>query len=136
MRAAAPHLPKMVAPNNGLAGLRRWAEQLGDMRGRQGWSRRFGSDEQLRDGLAATYRWIEANGAGGLRPLYADFLSQVGRHDAAKSYGVLGQHWSALGDALRRDISDREEVLKELSTRVAEIAELEAEALDKLERAH
>nr|WP_062338313.1 BtrH N-terminal domain-containing protein [Herbidospora sakaeratensis] len=82
--------------NFGLSGMRRLAAQLGDLTTRKGWHRRFPGD--LFPPLARLHVCLEMEyGApGATRPVYADFLDEIGRPEAATAYREAGAAWSAL----------------------------------------
>ncbi|WP_062431171.1 BtrH N-terminal domain-containing protein [Herbidospora daliensis] len=86
--------------NFGVSGMRKLAAELGDLTTRKGWLRRFPGD--LFSPLARLHVCLEMEyGApGATRPIYADFLDEIGRPEAASAYREAGAAWSALAARL------------------------------------
>lgn len=146
--------------NFGLSGMERFASALADRRTKSGWLRTFGgSATDLSSGLRRVEACIqrEFSAWGGMRPLYADFLSEVvacgvvptstdaGRlGEAAVAYQTLGTEWAALGDAAATaaatvdatgNVPERDsvgELLAELAHRMSLIVAAEAAAVSML----
>jgi hypothetical protein len=98
-KLTGPVLGNNFDVNFGLSGMHKLAAQLADTTGKQGWTRRFGDDpgpvlDRLHDCLE-----IEYTAPGATRPLYADFLSETGRTEAAAVYREAGRQWSRVASA-------------------------------------
>ncbi|NRQ37996.1 DUF4872 domain-containing protein, partial [Nonomuraea sp. NN258] len=100
-RLTGPVLGNNFDVNFGLSGMRKLAAQLGDTKARDGWARRFAAPEAFFIGLTRLHDCleIEYGAPGAMRPLYADFLDEVGAAGAAGVYRRAGAAWSALARA-------------------------------------
>lgn len=133
-------IPSSWLPKFGVSGMRTWAGLLRDQRTKQGWPSLFSDQERLRVGLrmvqgtAGGARW---GGPGGLRGLYADFLSEASAlpelgvlDEAATAYRELAPLWDEFVDAIDPDvaISDRIEQFAAMADRLDALATLEEQA--------
>ena len=66
---------------------------------------------------------------GATRPLYADFLAEAGRGDAATAYREAGKQWSRVATA-----AVQHRPLAELAELVAQAVRLEEQGVDLLRR--
>lgn len=119
--------------NFGLSGIARLRDDLVDTSTKRGWARRFGSDhafEVARVRLAECLTW--AHGAeGATRLVYADFLAETGRSQAASLARKAGVQWSGIADIAGAE-SDPAVAIPELAARVSSVYDVEltlAEAL-------
>jgi hypothetical protein len=96
--------------NFGLSGMRKFAAQLGDTDGKQGWVRRFADPEAYFIGMTRLHDCLELEygSPGATRPVYADFLDEAGGWDeAAELYRRAGAVWTELADrALAEDVPE------------------------------
>jgi hypothetical protein len=97
------HLTGPVLGNNfdvnfGLSGMRKLAEQLRDPKGKQGWARRYADPGALFFALRRLHDCLEVEygGPSATRPLYAEFLREVGKSEAAELFDESGRVWSAV----------------------------------------
>ncbi|MCS7483403.1 BtrH N-terminal domain-containing protein [Umezawaea endophytica] len=95
------HLTGPVLGNNfdvnfGFSGMRKLAAQLRDPKGKQGWARRYADPGALFFALRRLHDCLEVEhgGPSATRPLYADFLREVGRPGAAELFDASGALWS------------------------------------------
>lgn len=96
--SAPPGIPPGYSKNFGIAGMRSWARWLADTSSKRGWARVFGDPDRAAAGLGMLHGQLAGrrfSGPGALRPLYADFLQEVG----ATAYGGSGVETSTLDDA-------------------------------------
>jgi hypothetical protein len=107
-----------------------WAKALGAKTGKEAWATKFAPGRRMFSGLRWAHEFIEhADTGGGLcRPLYAEFLAEVGAAlgserllRASEAYAALGREWSQLADAL---LPDDVPVLAEAKRAVESRAEL------------
>jgi hypothetical protein len=93
-----PVLGNSFDANFGFSGMRKLAAQLRDARTKSGWAQRFGAAVSFSAGMRRLYECLELSytAPGATRPLYADFLDEVGRGEAAALFRVSAAHWSAL----------------------------------------
>jgi hypothetical protein len=103
IRTTVAHLTGPVLGNDfdvnfGFSGMRKPAEQLRDPKGKQGWARRYVDPGALFFALRRLHDCLEVEygGPSATRPLYADFLREVGKPDAAELFDASGQLWSAV----------------------------------------
>lgn len=96
--------------NFGLSGMRKFAAQLDDTEGKQGWVRRFSDPEAFFIGMTRLHDCLELEygSPGATRPVYADFLDEVGGGDeAAGLYRRAGAVWTELADrALPAEVTE------------------------------
>lgn len=95
------HLTGPVLGNNfdvnfGFSGMRRLADQLRDPKGKQGWARRYADPGALFFALRRLHDCLEVEygGLSATRPLYAEFLREVGKPEAAELFDAAGVLWS------------------------------------------
>ncbi|WP_433267409.1 BtrH N-terminal domain-containing protein [Actinosynnema sp. CS-041913] len=116
------HLTGPVLGNNfdvnfGFSGMRKLAEQLrGD--GRQSWIRRWADPAGLFFALRRLHDCLEVEftGPSASRPLYAEFLREVGRPEAAGLFDASGRVWTDIADravALTPALLDYDEIVTE-----------------------
>jgi uncharacterized protein (TIGR02996 family) len=119
--------------NFGLSGIARLRDDLADTSTKRGWSRRFGNEAAFavaRMRLAECLTW--AHGAeGATRLVYADFLTETGRHAAATLAREAGRQWSSIADLAAGD-ADSTTALTELADRVAAVYDVEVTLVDAL----
>jgi hypothetical protein len=110
--ACVHHLTEPVMGNNfdanfGFRGMERWLAQLTDTSTRQGWLRRYERPEALFSALCRLHDCIEVeySAAGGMRPLYADFLVEAAAlldapavAEAADRFRASGERWAAIAN--------------------------------------
>lgn len=90
------------AKNFGLAALQKWAE-LADASSKRGWPTIFGPGRGALAAIRQSWAWLFAATDGtGFRAMYADFLRDAGRHDAAELVAANGDLWTALAEDLWR----------------------------------
>ncbi|WP_248959640.1 BtrH N-terminal domain-containing protein [Sphaerisporangium perillae] len=152
-KLTGPVLGNVFDVNFGLSGMRKLAAQLGDLRSKQGWARRFADPEAFFHGMTRLHECLEAQyGApGAMRPLYADFLDEAADvvpglpGEAATLYREAGRAWSALAGAAideagipadyRRIAAERDELLRTSGVRgAARLRELHEQAAKLPER--
>ncbi|SEF78902.1 protein of unknown function [Nonomuraea solani] len=97
-KLTGPVLGNAFDVNFGLSGMRKLAAQLADTKGKQGWTRRFADPGPLLDRLSECLE-VEYTAPGATRPLYADFLAETGRAEAAAVYREAGGQWSRVAVA-------------------------------------
>jgi hypothetical protein len=125
--------------NFGLSGIARLRDDLADTSTKRGWSRRFGNDAAFavaRTRLAECLTW--AHGAeGATRMVYADFLTETGRVEAASLARKAGAQWSGIADVAAGE-ADPSTAIIELARRVAAVHDVEVALADALatERSH
>jgi hypothetical protein len=103
---------KSAAKNFSLEALRTWADRLHGSNDRERWERVFERGPRLWQALLSVHEWIEHQGGGLCRPLFAEALTEaadacsvVGWRSLAERYRELGTAWSALADvALPADV--------------------------------
>lgn len=108
-------IPASWAGKFGVAGMRTWASLLRDNRTVKGWPALFSEEERLRAGLGMVQELLAGSrwgGSGGLRDLYADFLTEASAlpglsrlADGAPLYRDLAPRWDALADAVDPECS-------------------------------
>ncbi|WP_309131385.1 DUF4872 domain-containing protein [Brevibacterium sp.] len=140
-------IPSSWLPKFGVQGMRTWAGLLRDERSKRGWSTLFADQRRLREGLemvqltAGGNRW---GGPGGLRGLYADFLTEAAElpglgtlEQSAASYRRLAPLWDGLIDESNPDVTaeGRCAHFARLADRLDELADLEARAARELAEA-
>ncbi|GAA4574976.1 hypothetical protein GCM10023176_43280 [Micromonospora coerulea] len=100
-----PVLGNSFDANFGFRGMAKLAEQLRDVRTRNGWVRRFGAPVPFFHGVRRLYECLELEytAPGATRPVYADFLDEAGRvvggsrfAEAAELFRRSGEQWSRL----------------------------------------
>ena len=126
-----PVLGNYFDANMGFAGMRRFAEQLRDTKGKTGWGRRMAAPGALDAALRRVYECLEEQytAPGGTRPLYAAFLDEAADvlaapplAEAAGLFRASAAHWSAV--ALGEDpvaMADRVDAARALEEEAAEI---------------
>ena len=99
----AAHLTGPVLGNNfdvnfGFTGMAKFAAQLRDTRKKDGWAKRFGSPVAFAHGMRRIYECLELEytAPGATRPVYAEFLTEVGFPEAARLFRTSGSRWSTL----------------------------------------
>jgi Butirosin biosynthesis protein H, N-terminal/Domain of unknown function (DUF4872) len=97
------HLTGPVLGNNfdvnfGFSGMAKLATQLRDTKTRNGWATRFGAPVPFYHGVRRLYECLELEytAPGATRPVYARFLTEAGRPDAAALFARSGATWSEL----------------------------------------
>lgn len=145
---APPGIPPSYAKNFGVMGMHTWAERLTDRNSKHGWPRIFADPERARTGMAMLHGLLAGkrfSGPGALRPLYAQFLTEVAMigegitavdrsnmQETAAQYRALGEHWDALAESVRaEDGTD----FAAMASRVEAIAVLETSAAQSLRTA-
>ena len=128
VRMTCEHLTGPVLGNNfdvnfGFSGMRKLAEQLRD-KGKKGWTQRWAEDpgfvkQRLHDCLEVTY-----TAPGATRPLYAEFLDEVGL-PGAEEFRRAGKLWSQIAQGGDYD---------ELAEKVDEARSIEERAIRRLPR--
>jgi hypothetical protein len=95
-----PVLGNAFDVNFGFSGMRRLAAQLRDRGTRNGWTKRLTDPGALVRALRRLHDGVEVEytAAGGTRPLYADFLDEIGAPEAAAAFRESAAHWSELAD--------------------------------------
>ncbi|WP_037257059.1 DUF4872 domain-containing protein [Kibdelosporangium aridum] len=100
IKTTVDHMTGPVLGNNfdvnfGFSGMAKLADQLRDTKTKTGWTKRFGDTEH---GTKRLYECLEEQytAPGATRPLYADFLDEVGRPQPAKIFRQSGAAWSRL----------------------------------------
>ena len=104
IRACQQELLQPPIKNFGLPSLSKWADLVANTKDKKGWPNVFKTNGQLYGAFKSAYFFIElANGRGGLRPLYADFLDEardvLRKHalaEIAAQYRAAATLWSAL----------------------------------------
>jgi hypothetical protein len=123
IRTTVAHLTGPVLGNDfdvnfGFSGMRKLAEQLRDPKGKRGWARRYVDPGALFFALRRLHDCLEVEygGPSATRPLYADFLREVGKPDAAELFDASGQLWSAAAAvrALFDQLADDVDAAREL----------------------
>ncbi|MEV4896082.1 BtrH N-terminal domain-containing protein [Nonomuraea sp. NPDC055795] len=99
-RLTGPVLGNNFDVNFGLSGMRKLAEQLGDTSTKQGWTRRFTDPGVALERLAACLD-VEYTAPAASRPLFAEFLAEVGEGDASRIYRASGEIWEDVVSAAR-----------------------------------
>lgn len=133
-----PVLGNSFDVNFGLSGIERLQADLADSRSRRGWRRRFGSGRAFEVGMIRMSECLTwAHGSrGATRPVYAQFLREVGRTDAAARAEESGRMWSAIADltaaAVERTTVRPEMIFEDLADRVASVLEVERGLVDAL----
>ncbi|SMD21044.1 DUF4872 domain-containing protein [Kibdelosporangium aridum] len=105
IKTTVDHMTGPVLGNNfdanfGFSGMAKLAGQLRDTRTKTGWTKRFGDTDH---GTKRLYECLEEQytAPGATRPLYADFLDEVGRPQPAKLFRQSGAAWSRLAQKAR-----------------------------------
>jgi hypothetical protein len=119
---------KSAARNFSLEALRTWADRLHGSDDRERWERVFARGPRLWQALLGIHEWIDHQGGGLCRPLFAEALAEAADacgvaawRGLAKRYAELGQAWSELADAaLPADVPAFREA-RELQARRAEL---------------
>ena len=100
-----PVLGSSFDVNFGFSGMRRFADQLRDTRGRTGWARRMAAPGALDAALRRVYECLEEQytAPAATRPMYADFLDEAAvvlaeprPAAAARLFRESGALWSAV----------------------------------------
>ncbi|MFI6297666.1 BtrH N-terminal domain-containing protein [Nonomuraea sp. NPDC050790] len=99
-RLTGPVLGNNFDVNFGLSGMRKLAEQLGDTSTKQGWTRRFPDAEVALDRLAVCLD-VDYTAPAASRPLFAEFLAEVGEDAASRIYRASGEIWADVVSAAR-----------------------------------
>ncbi|MFI6505032.1 BtrH N-terminal domain-containing protein [Nonomuraea typhae] len=99
-RLTGPVLGNNFDVNFGLSGMRKLAEQLRDTTGKQGWTRRFPDPAVALDRLAVCLD-EEYTAPAASRPLFSDFLAEVGNSSASRIYRAAGDMWADVVRAAR-----------------------------------
>mgnify|MGYP001310967259 CR=1 FL=1 len=94
-----------------LPAIRKWAKTMIDAKGKKGWLKVFADRRGLMSTLISLYESIELNGApGGLRGLYADFLTEATEvtgnprlSEPISHYRALSTLWSRLAESALPD---------------------------------
>ncbi|HEX2623462.1 MAG TPA: BtrH N-terminal domain-containing protein, partial [Phototrophicaceae bacterium] len=97
-----------------LPALRKWGRMMTDAKNKKGWLNLFQDPRGLYSTLRSTFESIELTvGAGGLRGLYADFLTEaadlIGKtelREVAQRYRELAAMWTQLADMALSDEID------------------------------
>jgi hypothetical protein len=125
------HLTGPVLGNNfdvnfGFSGMAKLAAQLRDTKTKTGWTKRFGDTTH---GTQRLYECLELEytAPGATRPLYADFLDEIGLPEPARKFRASGANWSALA-ALAKTSHD----YPAMADIVDECLTLEQEAVNQL----
>lgn len=95
----------------GLPAIRKWAKTMTDSKNKKGWPKVFEDRRGLMSTLVSLFDAIELGGApGGLRSLYADFLTEAGPiignsrlSEPVEHYRKLAAQWSHLAEAALSD---------------------------------
>ncbi|WP_314174438.1 BtrH N-terminal domain-containing protein [Streptomyces winkii] len=111
--ATTSHLTGPVLGNNfdvnfGLSGMEKLAAQLRDTTTKTGWERRFDRAAPFGRVLRRLHECLEVEytAPGATRPLYARFLEQAGRPDAAKLFRESGRGWEQLAALALETVSE------------------------------
>jgi hypothetical protein len=100
-----PVLGNSFDVNMGFSGMRRFAEQLRDTRGRTGWAKRMAGPGALDAALRRVHECLQEQytAPDGTRPLYADFLDEAAGvlaapalTEAAGLFRESAEHWAAV----------------------------------------
>ncbi len=133
-------IPSSWLPKFGVQGMRTWAELLRDQRTKRGWSALFADQHRLTAALemlqtlAISPRW---GGQGGLRGIYADFLSEAAELDGMRSldacsdaYRELAPRWDAFIDIInpQTSVTDREQQFRQMAEHLDQLADREEQA--------
>ena len=119
--------------NFGLSGIARLRDDLADPSTKQGWARRFGSGpgfEVARLRLADCLTWAHGS-EGATRPVYADFLAEIGHSEAAAIARNAGARWTGIADLAASEPAAAL-AIPELAERVAGVYEVERALADAL----
>src|SRR5690606_25743485 len=130
-----PVLGNSFDVNLGLSGIRKFADELADVRTKAGWTKRFADPASLAVAsrrLAECLTWAHTS-AGATRPLYAEFLAEAepvsGLSLAAASATAAesGRRWAELADLAGATTADDEptETIAAYAELVAEIVPVE-----------
>jgi Butirosin biosynthesis protein H, N-terminal/Domain of unknown function (DUF4872) len=112
--------------NFGLSGMARLRDELADTSTKRGWARRFGTDpafEVARVRLAECLTWAHGS-EGATRLVYADFLAETCRDEAASLARRAGAQWSGIAD-FAATANDPATAIPELADRVASVCDVE-----------
>lgn len=125
--------------NFGLSAMARLRDDLADSSTKKGWARRFGGDlafDVAMVRLAECLTWAHGS-EGATRLVYADFLAETGRSDAAAFARRAGAMWSGIADVAGAE-TDPSTAIPELADRVASVCDVERALADALsvERIH
>ncbi|MGL3805103.1 DUF4872 domain-containing protein [Paeniglutamicibacter sp. R2-26] len=139
-------IPAHFAKNFGVAGMANWAERLRDTTTQKGWTRIFEDPERLESGLGQVLGFLtdtRFGGVGGLRGLYADFLTEASTLPGlealaahAADYAHLAQDWIVFTDLIDPEIDParRTEHFATLADQLEVIAQAEEAAATALAR--
>lgn len=109
LRACVRGLVQQRLRNFTLDSFGDWAKALSAKTGKEAWVTKFAPGRRMFSGLRWAHEFIEHSDTGGglCRPLYAEFLGEVGTAlgserllRASEAYAALGREWSQLADAL------------------------------------
>jgi hypothetical protein len=101
-----PVLGNSFDVNLGVSGIRKFADELADLRTKAGWTKRFADPAALAEGsrrLAECLTWAHGS-AGATRLLYAEFLAEAEQisglklSEASVTAAESGSRWSELAD--------------------------------------
>jgi len=112
--------------NFGLSGMARLRDELADTSTKRGWARRFGTGpafEAARVRLAECLTWAHGS-EGATRLVYADFLAETGRGEAASLARKAGAQWSGIADFAATE-NDPTTAIPDLADRVASVCDVE-----------
>ncbi|MGB3829715.1 MAG: BtrH N-terminal domain-containing protein, partial [Ornithinimicrobium sp.] len=112
--------------NFGLSGMGRLTDDLADTSTSRGWARRFGAEPAFGIAMARLAECLtSAHGSpGATRLVYADFLAQVGRGEAAALSRKAGGLWSGIAD-VAAVATDPGVAIPELARRVSAVCGVE-----------
>lgn len=144
-QGAPAGIPADYAKNFGITGMKSWAHWLSDTSSKRGWAKIFGDPSRAAAGLGMLHGLLAGrrySGPGALRPIYAEFLREVGTWsgsgvevsilaDAAMQYRQLGAHWDDLTALVG---APGEPDFTAMANAVEVIADLEAEAARTLHK--
>ena len=119
--------------NFGLSGMARLRDDLADTSTKKGWARRFGSGPafgMVRVRLAECLTWAHGS-EGATRLVYADFLAETGRTEAAAVAKRAGARWAGIADIAAGE-SDPSTAIPALADRVANVYDVERALADAL----
>jgi Butirosin biosynthesis protein H, N-terminal/Domain of unknown function (DUF4872) len=119
---------KSAATNFSLEALRIWADRLHGSNDRERWERVFARGPRLWQALVSVHEWIEHQGGGLCRPLFAESLTEAAQacgvaawRSLAERYAELGHAWSELADAALPPTVPAFREARELHARRAEL---------------
>lgn len=137
-----PVLGNSFDVNMGLSGIGRLLADLEDVTTKKGWSRRFGTPDAFRVGmarLAECLTWAHTAPAAG-RPLYGTFLDEAASltglplATAADLAREAGNGWAAIAD-LAATATDRDRAIPALAALLRPVLEVERRLVAELETA-